>query len=429
MSPWLGLLVAFGVLLAVFSAGVSAVEMAIFSMNDDRRRKLRARDARRADLFATLMRRPEEVANALVLAGTIANVTLLILLLVLGDALVDSLGLEDTFRGWGMLAVGFVVVVVLCDLLPKLVALAAPVRTTRLGLPFVRRLLPPLAPLAAFLQGVSEGLVRRVVPRGVAPARALSDEELETLVEIGHEEGTFDWLESGLLHEVMKLRGEAARHCMTPRVDAFILPDDLTNAEAAQQVQRKRHRFVPVRGETLDDILGLLDVKDFLLHPSASHYTERLRPPSFVPETIKALDLLRSFLGHRQHLAILLDEYGGMEGMVTLSDIVEELLGEEGPEAGNELYIELLGGGRVLAAGGAGLDDLAEQLGVDLEGRDVETVGGLVVEHFGSVPPPGEAFVVEGWRFTVRRATRKRVREVLIEPVDAGAWNEEGEGI
>jgi len=424
MSPWLILLFALGIFLAIASAGISAVETAIFSMNEDRRRKLRVRDERRAEMFATLMRRPEEVANALVLAGTLTNVPLLILLLVL----VEALGHADTFRGWGMLAVGFVVVVVLCDLVPKLLALAAPIRTTRLGLPFVGRLLSPFEPLAAFLQRLSEGLVRRVVPRTVAPLRQLSDEELETLVQIGHEEGTFDKLESGLLREVMKLRGEAARHCMTPRVDAFTLPDDLTNAEAAQQVQRKRHRFVPVRGETPDDILGLLDVKDFLLHPSASHYTERLRPPSFVPETIKALDLLRAFLGHRQHLAILLDEYGGIEGLVTLSDIVEELLGEEGPEAGNELYIERLGGGRLLVAGGAGLDDVAEQLGAELGGRDVETVGGLVVEHFGSVPPPGESFEVEGWRFTVRRATRKRVREVLIEPVSEPQWSEGGEG-
>jgi len=424
MSPWLVLLFALGIFLAIASAGISAVETAIFSMNEDRRRKLRVRDERRAEMFATLMRRPDEVANALVLAGTLTNVPLLILLLVL----VEALGYADTFRGWGMLVVGFVVVVVLCDLLPKLLALAAPIRTTRLGLPFVRRLLPPFEPLAAFLQRLSEGLVRRVVPRTVAPIRHLSDEELETLVQIGHEEGTFDKLESGLLREVMKLRGEAARHCMTPRVDAFTLPDDLTNAEAAQQVQRKRHRFVPVRGETLDDILGLLDVKDFLLHPSASHYTERLRPPSFVPETIKALDLLRAFLGHRQHLAILLDEYGGIEGLVTLSDIVEELLGEEGPEAGNELYIERLGGGRLLVAGGAGLDDVAEQLGAELGGRDVETVGGLVIEHFGNVPPPGESFVIEGWRFTVRRATRKRVREVLIEPVAEPLRSEGGEG-
>jgi magnesium and cobalt transporter len=208
---------------------------------------------------------------------------------------------------------------------------------------------------------------------------------------------------------------------MTPRVDIFSLPDDLSNEEAAQRVRRKRHRFVPVRGETPDDIVGLLDVRDFLLHPDGAHYTERLQPPSFVPETMKALDLLRSFTHHRQHLAILLDEYGGIEGIVTLSDLVEQLLGEEGPDQRNELYIERIGAERVLAAGGTRLDDLGEEIGIDAGDKDVDTIGGLVVEHFGSVPRTGESFVHDGWRITVRRATSKRVREVLIEPAEEGA--------
>jgi CBS domain containing-hemolysin-like protein len=133
---------------------------------------------------------------------------------------------------------------------------------------------------------------------------------------------------------------------------------------------------------------------------------------------MKSLDLLRSFTQHRQHLAILLDEYGGIEGIVTLSDLVEQLLGEEGPSARSELYIERLGSERVLAAGGARLDDLADQIGIEAEGKDIETIGGLVIEHFGSVPRPGEFFVHGDWRITVRRATRKRVKEVLIEPAE-----------
>ncbi|MDD5199310.1 MAG: hemolysin family protein [Terrimicrobiaceae bacterium] len=424
MSPWLAALLSLGFLLAFASATFSAVETAIFSMSEERRRKLRVRDPRRADMLDALMKRPDELANTLSLANTLTNLPLLILLL----ALLDPLGVSGSPSGWDLLALGFAAIVVLCELLPKLLALAAPIRTTRWSLPFVRRLLPALEPVTALLQRLSEGIVRRVVPRTVAPFSHLTDDELETLVEIGREEGTFDETESRLLREVMKLRGEAARHCMTPRIDAFTLPDDLTNAEAAVSVQRKRYRFVPVRGETPDDILGLLDAKEFLLHPSASHYTERLQPPSFVPETIKALDLLRAFLGHRQHLAILLDEYGGIEGLVTLSDLVEELLGEEGPDASSELYIERLGTARLLAAGSARLDDIEEQTGIEFAGKDLQTVGGLVVEHFGSLPRPGESFILDGWRFTVRRATRKRVREVLIELAgpEVGA---RGEGI
>jgi CBS domain containing-hemolysin-like protein len=405
--------VAVGVLLAIASAALSAIETAMFSMNQERRRKLRAKDARRASTFESLMVRSDDVANTILLANTFMNLPLLVLILWLGQSVAHSEGLP----GWTLVTLAFVVIVVFCELMPKLVAFAAPVRTTRLSLPFVQRLIPIFGPITIVLRQWCEWLVGRVAGK-LAPLPNLTDEEMETLVEIGREEGTFDETESRLLREVMKLRGESAKHCITPRVDVFTLPDDLTNDEAGQRVRRKRYRFVPVRGETPDDILGLLDVKEFLLHPSASHYTERLQPPSFVPETMKALDLLRSFTQHRQHLAILLDEYGGIEGIVTLSDLVEQLLGEEGPSARNELYIERLGSERVLAAGGARLDDLADQIGIEADGKDIETIGGLVIEHFGSVPRPGESFVHGDWRITVRRATRKRVKEVLIEPAE-----------
>lgn len=412
MNAWLAGWFVLAVALALASAAFSAVETAVFSMNEERRRKLRARHPRRAEMLDALMKQPDRVGNTLALASMLTNLPLLILVLLL----VDLLGFHDSLSEWGVLLLGFGVIVVICDLLPKLVALAAPVRTTSVSLPLVRRLLPLLAPITAFLQRSSEGIVRRFVSGEIAPVTKLSDEELETLVQIGREEGTFAEAESHLLREVMKLRGETAKHCMTPRVDAFTLPDDLTNAEAASRVRRKRYRFVPVRGETPDDILGLLDVTDFLLHPSASHYTERLQPPSFVPETTKALDLLRAFLGHRQHLAILLDEYGGIEGLVTMSDLVEELLGEEG-EASRELYIERLGEGKLLVAGTARLDDLEEHIGFKVRSEDLETIGGFVVGHFGTLPKPGESFTYDRWRVTVRRATRSRVREVLLEPL------------
>jgi len=417
MSAGLIALIGVCVVLALVSAALSVIETSMFSMSQERRRKLRARDAGRAARFEALMARPGEVANTLTFANTLMNLPLMVLILWIGE----SVGYREGARGWLLVGVAFLGIVLFCELLPKLVAFAAPIRTTRLSLPFVTSLVALLAPLTASLQRACERIVDWVFRRqGTAPAPQLTEEEMETLVEIGREEGTFDDTESRLLREVMKLRNESAKHCMTPRVDVFALSDDLTNEEAAHRVRRKRHRFVPVRGETPDDIVGILDVREFLLRPDGPHYTERLQPPSFVPETMKALDLLRSFTHHRQHLAILLDEYGGIEGIVALSDLVEQLLGEEGPDQRREFYIERIGAERVLAAGGTRLDDLAEEIGIEAGDKDIDTIGGLVIEHFGSVPQPGASFVHDGWRITVRRATRKRVREVLIEPEEGG---------
>ncbi len=403
-------------LLAVGSAAFSAFETAIFSLNEERRKKLRSRSPRRADALSDLLDRPDEVVNSMVLANTLTNLPLIVVTLFLLDEFREA----ESRLGWGPFLVVFGVIIVCCDLLPKLVSLAAPIRTARLGIPLIEFVVPLLSPICVGLQAFCERIVGAVLPQRLRPMPHLTDAELETLVEIGRSEGTIEEAESRLIAELMKLAGEPAKHCMTPRTDVFFLPDDLTNEEAAEAVRRKRYRRVLVRGETPDDVTGLLDVKNFLLDPDKS-YLEHLIPPSYVPETINALDLLRSFLNRRQRFAILVDEFGGIEGIVTLSDFVEELLGEEGPDAGSELYIESLGNDRIVAAGNARMDDLRELLKWEGEEAGADSIGGFVVEHLGVLPRPGTILTVDGWRITVRRATRKRIKEVLIEPAPDGA--------
>src|SRR5205823_2167138 len=162
------------------------------------------------------------------------------------------------------------------------------------------------------------------------------------------------------------------KDCMTPRVETFALADELTNEQAIAQLKEKRFRRVPVYADTPDNIVGIVDVKLFLLDPS-EHYTERLLAPSFVPETMRALDLLKLFVTHPQSLAIVVDEFGGTEGIITMSDIVEEILSEAAPARGDvDLYIEPLENGKFLVSGHARLDDLREHLGFELEAEGID---------------------------------------------------------
>jgi CBS domain containing-hemolysin-like protein len=145
------------------------------------------------------------------------------------------------------------------------------------------------------------------------------------------------------------------------------------------------------------------------------HYTEMLTPPSFVPETMRAVDLLRSFLNRPQALAIVLDEHGGNEGVITRADLLEEILGEALPGGDRELYLEALGEGRLLASGSARIEDVEEALGLALEVEGIDTVGGLVFNLAGTVPKLGSVWKMGGLSLTVRRTSRKRVEEVLIQ--------------
>ena len=173
------------------------------------------------------------------------------------------------------------------------------------------------------MQRISERIADVLTPERMQPHQFLSEEELETLVELSAEEGALHETESEMIQEIIKLGDKTAKDCMTPRVDTFALPDDLTNEELIPRLREKRYQRVPVYGEIPDDIIGILDVASFLLDPKIP-YPERLSPPSFVAETMKAIDLLRGFLSHAQGLAIVVDEHGGTEGIITLADLVEE---------------------------------------------------------------------------------------------------------
>jgi putative hemolysin len=212
---------------------------------------------------------------------------------------------------------------------------------------------------------------------------------------------------------------------MTPRVDTFVLPDDLPNDEAIRLLKERRHRRVPVYAETPDEIAGIIDVKRFLLDPSR-HYTEMLIPPSFVPETMPAIELLRRFLSHPQGLAIVVDEFGGTEGIVTLGDIIEEILSDAAPLGDADLYIEPLEDGRFLASGNARLDDLTEHLGFELQADGIDTIGGYVFNRLGYLPNVGARLEIPRLAMTVRQVSRKRIEQVLLEKTAAGAEESEG---
>lgn len=407
-----GLLLVIAVVLAAVSALLSAIETALFSLQAFQIRRLRETNPRLAQALERLMENPRRLLSVILLADSVVNLPLIILGMYL---IRETVPVNVPF--W-LAALGiFAVIVLLCDLGPKVFALGEPERIARVGTKAVSAVMPLFDPLSRVLQRISEFLADAITPARFRVHNPMSEEELETLVQLSAEEGAIEATESEMIQEIIKLGDKTVKDCMTPRVDMFAIPDDLTNEEAIAQIKTHRHRRVIVFGETPDDILGVLEVKRFLLNPEP-HYTETMLPPSFVPETMKALDLFRSFLKHRQGLAVIVDEFGGTEGMITLSDIIEEIISDAVPAADQGLYIEHAGNGRVIASGQTRLDDLTE-LGFNLEeeGSGLDTVGGLIFNRLGFLPKAGTHLEINDVSLTVRRSSRKRVEEVLIEPL------------
>ncbi|MBA2270044.1 MAG: HlyC/CorC family transporter [Chthoniobacterales bacterium] len=397
--------------LASFSALFSGLETALFSLKAHQLRRLEDQHPSLQHFIQAFRDKPRRVLNVLLLGDAIVNMPLVVLcLFVVWEGPLAAVQLPQ----WLAAIAIFALVVLLCDLIPKLIALSAPYRLSAIGVFTLRALMPLLEGVGSTLETISQAIVGKLTPAQATKGGGISDEELETLLEMGQEEGALHEAEGEMIQEIIKLGDKTAKDCMTPRVDTFSLPDDLKNEEAIAQIQEKRHRRIPVYAETPDQVLGILDVKRFLLDPS-DHYTEYLIAPSFVPETMRAPELLRGFLSHPQGLAVVVDEFGGVEGIITRTDIVEEIMSDAAPIGQADLYIEPLEDGRFLVSGNARLDDLTEHLGFELEADGIDTIGGFVFNRLGYLPPSGTQVELPRLLIHVRRTARKRIEEMLIE--------------
>jgi putative hemolysin len=398
-------------ILAIIAAFLSGIETALFSIKDWRLHRWRKQDPKGVEQYERLMKKPREVLSVILLVDTFAN----IVLIVLTVAIARSIAIP--FPYWVKILFLFALIVIVCDLVPKMLALRDPFRFARQAVTLLQMLLPIFGPVSRISLRASEVIANFFLSTKPERVEQFDDEELIALVELSAEQGQLRADEQEMIEAIIKLGNKSVKDCMTPRVDAFFISDSATNEEVIQQLRTKRRARVPVFGESPDEILGILDVKSFLADPS-EHYTEKLGAPSFVPETMRALDLLRAFLKHPQRLAIMIDEFGGTEGVVTLGDILDEILAEVAPRGDEELYLEELGNGAWLASGSVRLDDLEEALHVDFHTEEFDTLNGLIFNRLGYVPRSGETVQVPPLELEVRQSSRRRVVEVKLRRLE-----------
>src|SRR5437667_4190118 len=259
----LATLVAAIAILVLCSALFSAVETALFLLKLHQFHRVETHYAGLTKFIQLFRENPRRVLNILLLCDALVNVVLVVLCLVF----LWEGPLAGRIPQWLAGIVIYAVVVLLCDLIPKILALSAPYRLSAIGAFTLQISMPLLDRIGHGLETIITYVLDRLTPAHLRTRQRSSDEELETLVEMGQEEGALYEGEAEMIQEIIKLGDKTAKDCMTPRVDSFMLPDDLTNEDAVARLKEKRHRRVPVYVDTPDQILGIIDVKLFLLGP------------------------------------------------------------------------------------------------------------------------------------------------------------------
>ena len=252
----------------------------------------------------------------------------------------------------------------------------------------------------------------------------VTEDEIEAFIDVGTKEGILDPGEEELIMGVIDFGDTLVRSVVTPRIDIVCASVDSDMDELAELFLSSKHSRIPIYQESVDHIVGVLHIRDLLrgqrsTSPMAAK--DLAMPPYFVPETKPLNELLREFQDQRQQIAIVVDEYGGTAGIVTVEDLLEEIVGEIEDEYDEAAPIqEALPDGSWRIDGRESLELLDELFDVDFEEEPYETVGGLIFGRLGSVPRPGEAVESHGLRLTVERIDGRRIRSVLVEKLIAG---------
>jgi putative hemolysin len=325
--------------------------------------------------------------------------------------------------------------IVFGELVPKQIGLAHSERVAFTFSRLIEVLGRLFAPLVAFLTIVTRS-ISRVFRADVTADERISSEELRLIIEQGGEQGVLEAEEEQMIHAVIELGEQRVHEVMVPRTDMVTLSGAVTFEEAIETIVAEGHSRIPVYEESIDEIVGILYAKDllpFLVRPNGDRPELRtlLRTPVFVPESMTVDDLLHELQRRKVHLAIVLDEYGGTAGLVTIEDLLEEIVGEIQDEYDvEEPMIVRLSDDEVRVDGRAAVDDLQDLFDTTfgLEDEDeYDTVGGLIYHRIGGIPKPGDEVRVDGLLLTVESTDGRRVGKVLVVRVGNGENGGNGE--
>lgn len=399
----LGLLV---VLLA-FSAFFSSAETALFSLNPMRIHRIRRVHPRAARELETLLGAPTQLLSSILIGNTLVN---------MASAAIGYGVCELIWPGRGAaisIPAMTILVILFSEILPKRLAVRFPEKLSvwyRYPLNVTMRLVTPLRLLIEWVTGRLQSHFHPHLP-------ALTGDELLTAVDVSHEDGALNTEERQMVDGIIRLEDIQAKDVMTPRVDLIGVDLDDDPAEQERNARRAHFRYLPVYQDSLDNIVGFLDVPRFLLDPRRDLHAATIAH-FYVPDTAPLDTLLTGFQQQRRRIAIVIDEYGGTAGMITRGDILDEIVESVDNEFGGQpMGMQTMGENCWLIHGNVSLEDVNYELDLALEAEGADRLAGWVTARAEHIPKVGEVVEAQGCRVTVRQMKKHRITLLMLEKI------------
>ena len=422
MTFEIGLIIAAIILLLVLSAFFNASETSLTACSKARMHSLAEEGDNRAKLVNKLMGNPEQLLGAVLLGNTLVDVLAASLASSLAITLVGDVGVVYAT------ALLTVLIVIFSAVLPKTYALAWADGTALRLAPIMRAVIWLLTPLTATVQVVVR-LLLKLTPstRDDAANILAAREEIRGTIELQSKEGTVARGDAEMLGGVLDLGDLDVSDIMIHRTKMESVDIDEPSAQIIADVLKSQFTRVPMWRENTENIVGILNIKDLLAALAAHNFdpaqvklADLVQPAWFVPETTRARDQLTEFLKRKAQMALVVDEYGTVQGLVTLEDILEEIVGQISDEHdGAESAIRPQVDGSVNVDGSVPVRDLNRHMNWSLPDEEATTIAGLVIHEAETIPEPGQAFTFYGYRFEVLRKARNRITALRVRPLAA----------
>ena len=378
---------------------------------------------KRANTLKSIYKSPRRLITSILIGNNVANVgasatATAMLLVVLAELGITNIAVAMSI----ITAIVTIILLIVGEITPKTIALRYPERVALLFSTPMHLILRIFTPLTIIFELLTKILIRLFRFSGVAEDRKIiTAEEIQTMLQVSKEEGVLEKNQNAMLNSIFEFSDTVVREIMTPRTDAILLGVEKSVQDAIHMIMEEGHSRIPIYEDRIDNIIGIIYAKDLLSISKESRQEsvkKFMRPANFIPESKNIEELLNQMKLARFHMAIVLDEYGGMAGLVTLEDIIEEILGEIQDEYDHDEKPEVqkLNDLEYHVDANIHIKDLSEELDIDIqENEDYDTLGGMILSILGTLPSRGQIITTEYFKIKIKEVKKHRIINVNIE--------------
>ena len=398
------------ILLIGLSAFFSSAETALTTVNKIRIRNLAEAGDKSAVTLTKVLEDQGKMLSAILVGNNVVNLT------------ASSMSTTLAMNIWSNKAVGIatgvltLVILVFGEISPKTISTLYSEKISLKYAKIIYLFMTVMTPVIYAVNVLSSGFLRLVHVDPNRKQEAITEDELRTIVEVSHEEGVIDSEEKKIINNVFDFGDSVAKDIMVPRIDMAMVEVGATYDELIDIFREEKYTRMPVYEETTDNVIGIINMKDVLLidRNEEFHVRDLLREPLYTYEYKNTAELMVEMRQTSNNMIIVLDEYGATAGMITLEDLLEEIVGEIRDEYDEDEEQELVevGPGEYVVEGSMKLDDLNDQLDLELESEDYDSIGGLIIGQLDRLPEEGESVVCDGIRLVVDRLDKNRIDRV-----------------